>query len=91
MVSLPDLPCFTGTARHAMNDRPYFHQGSRQLQDEFDSRRIADRLEAVTLHHSLTESDKAFPARASMFFVATVDPNGYKDKRVDAMKDAGHE
>jgi hypothetical protein len=91
MFSLLDLPFFTDTARHAMNDRPYHHQGSRQLQNGFDSRRIADRLESITLHHSLTEGDKAFMPRASMFFIATTDPNGYKDKRVDAVKDTRHE
>jgi predicted pyridoxine 5'-phosphate oxidase superfamily flavin-nucleotide-binding protein len=79
MVSLLDLPSFTSIERRAMDHRSYYHQGSRQLQDEFDSRRIADRLEAVTLHHSLTEGDKAFLARASMFFLASVDPDGYPD------------
>jgi len=62
-----------------MTDRPFYHQGSLQLQDEFDSRRIADRLEAVTLHHTLTEGDKAFVARSSMFFLATVDLDGYPE------------
>ena len=34
-------------------DEPLYHQGNRQLQDQFDSRRIADRLEQVTLHDRL--------------------------------------
>jgi predicted pyridoxine 5'-phosphate oxidase superfamily flavin-nucleotide-binding protein len=62
-----------------MRNRSYYHDGARQLQDEFDSRRIADRLVKVTLHQTLTEGDKAFLARASMFFLATADPDGYPD------------
>ena len=33
-----------------MNEGPMYHGGSRRLQDRFDSRRIADRLEEVTVH-----------------------------------------
>ena len=37
-----------------------YHQGSRALQDQFDSRRIANRLEQVTVHHEIEWGDKAF-------------------------------
>ena len=33
----------------------------------------------MTLHHALTEGDKAFLARAPMFFLASVDPDGRPD------------
>jgi predicted pyridoxine 5'-phosphate oxidase superfamily flavin-nucleotide-binding protein len=56
-----------------------YHAGSRQLQDHFDSRRIADRLEAVTAHAAFTDYDRAFIARCAMFFLASADPEGRPD------------
>ena len=55
---------------------PLYHDGSRRLQDRFDSRRIADRLEQVTVHAELTDGDVAFIEGCSMFFLATADPDG---------------
>ena len=57
----------------------FYHDGQRTLQDRFDSRRIADRIEQVTLHDSLTEHDRAFVERVPMFFLATVEPGGRPD------------
>jgi predicted pyridoxine 5'-phosphate oxidase superfamily flavin-nucleotide-binding protein len=56
-----------------------YHAGSRRLQDLFDSRRIADRLEQVTVHTAFTAGDKAFIERCPMFFLATADPEGWPD------------
>jgi predicted pyridoxine 5'-phosphate oxidase superfamily flavin-nucleotide-binding protein len=56
-----------------------YHAGSRRLQDRFDSRRIADRLEQVTLHGALTGDDRAFIERCCMFFLATADEGGAPD------------
>src|SRR5712692_1021972 len=56
-----------------------YHGGSRQLQDRFDSRRIADRLEQVTVHDTFTDDDRAFVERCSMFFLATADADGHPD------------
>lgn len=42
---------------------PLYHEGNRQLQDRFDSRRIADRLEQVTLHNRFTDADRDFVSR----------------------------
>jgi len=36
------------------------NDGHRELQDRFDSRRIADRLEQVTVHAELSDGDVAF-------------------------------
>ena len=60
-------------------DTPLYHAGNRQLQDQFDSRRIADRLEQVTLHDHFTDSDRAFVERCAMFFLATADADGQPD------------
>jgi uncharacterized protein len=62
-----------------MSGSALYHDGSRRLQDAFDSRRIADRLEAVTLRLAFTESDKAFIERAVFFFLATADAEGRPD------------
>jgi predicted pyridoxine 5'-phosphate oxidase superfamily flavin-nucleotide-binding protein len=56
-----------------------YHDGARTLQDRFDSRRIADRLEQVTVHAELTDGDAAFVERCSMFFLATADADGWPD------------
>src|ERR1700738_1442886 len=60
-------------------DKPLYHNGNRQLQDRFDSRRIADRLEQVTLHDRFTADDRAFVGRCAMFFLATADAHGQPD------------
>ena len=56
-----------------------YNAGSRALQDRFDSRRIADRLEQVTVHDAFTEHDRAFIERCAMFFHATADAQGRPD------------
>ena len=62
-----------------MNPCSMYHDGSRQLQDHFDSRRIADRLEQVTLHATLDAEDRAFIEKAAQFFLATADAEGRPD------------
>jgi uncharacterized protein len=62
-----------------MADTPMYHAGSRAIQDRFDSRRIADRLEQVTVHTELSEWDVQFIEQASMFFLATADADGWPD------------
>ena len=56
-----------------------YHEGARALQDRFDSRRIADRLEQVTVHREFTADDKAFVEGSAMFFLATADADGWPD------------
>src|SRR5947209_11473926 len=56
-----------------------YHWGSRQLQDQFDSQRIADRLEQRTVHETFTEEDRALIERSPMFFLATADAEGRPD------------
>ncbi len=56
-----------------------YHEGSRALQDRFDTRRLADRLEKVDLHRAFSESEVAMIAASPMFFLATVDADGFPD------------
>ena len=54
-----------------------FHDGSRRLQDRFDTRRLADRLDEKFIQHPLiTADDRAFIERMDMFFLATADQEG---------------
>ena len=53
-----------------------YSAGSRELQDRFDTRRLADRLAEVTVHDHFTPDDREFVARLDMFFLATVDNTG---------------
>jgi len=50
-----------------------FSLSSRALQDEFDTRRLADRLGDVKVHDRFTADDRQFIERLDMFFLATVD------------------
>ena len=54
-----------------------YHAGSRKLQDEFDTRRMADRLDEAVVHDVIAPHDKAFIERMDMFFLATVDAEGH--------------
>jgi uncharacterized protein len=62
-----------------MSTDEVYHRGSRQLQEQFDSRRIADRLEQVTVHSTFTDDDRRFIENCSMFFLATADEQGRPD------------
>ena len=53
-----------------------YHDGSRALQDRFDTRRLADRLAQVKVHDTITAEDRAFIERMDMFFLATADADG---------------
>jgi predicted pyridoxine 5'-phosphate oxidase superfamily flavin-nucleotide-binding protein len=54
----------------------FYHEGNRSLQQRFDTTRLADRLEEVTLKDHLDGHDKAFIESLDMFFLATVDAHG---------------
>ena len=56
-----------------------YHEGMRQLQDQRETRALADRLEKVTMRSAFTDEDKAFIARCRMFFIATADQAGQPD------------
>ncbi len=54
-------------------------QGAREIQDRFDTRRLADAITRTTLHATLTDGDRAFIERMDMFFIATQGANGNLD------------
>jgi predicted pyridoxine 5'-phosphate oxidase superfamily flavin-nucleotide-binding protein len=54
-----------------------YHDGSRRLQDRFDTRRLADRLDdRFVARPAIDADDKAFIERMDMFFLATADADG---------------
>ena len=54
-----------------------YHDGSRDLQDRFDTRRMADVIEDRKVRSELTDDDRAFIEARDMFFLATADPDGH--------------
>ena len=54
-----------------------YHEGSRKLQDRFDTRRLADRIEERIVHDRIDDDDRAFIEARDMFFIATVDEDGH--------------
>jgi predicted pyridoxine 5'-phosphate oxidase superfamily flavin-nucleotide-binding protein len=61
-----------------MGDSILFHDGNRRLQDQFDSRRIADRLESF-VRTEFSPDDRSFIESAIYFFIATADADGRPD------------
>jgi uncharacterized protein len=61
-----------------MNETVY-HAGMRELQDRFDTRRLADRLDERLGRTTFTDDDRAFIESRTMFFLATADPEGQPD------------
>lgn len=53
-----------------------YHDGSRRLQDEFDTRRLADRIDDHLVHETIDDDDRAFIEGRDMFFIATADADG---------------
>src|SRR3954464_8605896 len=54
-----------------------YHDGSGRLQDRFDTRRLADRIDERFLQRPEIEpDDRAFIERMDMFFLATADAEG---------------
>lgn len=48
----------------------------RALQDQFDTRRIADKLAVIAHHAEITDQDRAFIESRDLFWLATVDHEG---------------
>jgi uncharacterized protein len=53
-----------------------YHEGNRRLQERFDTRRLADRIEDRLVRDTIDEDDRAFIERCDMVFVATADGEG---------------
>ena len=56
-----------------------YHEGNRKFQEEFDSRRLADRLEEKLCRTVFNDDDKSFIESCIYFFIATADASGHPD------------
>src|SRR3954467_6370182 len=56
-----------------------YHDGNRAWQDEFESRRLADRLEEKLSRNTFSDEDKSFIENCIYFFIATADASGRPD------------
>jgi len=54
-----------------------YHGGHRHLQDRFDTRRLADRIDERLADDVIDSDDKAFIEDLDMFFLATSDEQGH--------------
>ena len=54
-----------------------YQESQRQLQDQFDTRRLADLLEESLLHNTILAEEKDFIENRDMFFLASVDARGH--------------
>ena len=54
-----------------------YHEGNRKLQKQYDSERLADRIEEKLVQEELDDADKALIESQFMFFIATVDEEGH--------------
>jgi predicted pyridoxine 5'-phosphate oxidase superfamily flavin-nucleotide-binding protein len=62
-----------------MDDRQMYHEESRKLQDQFDTRRLADRLAERLVRSAFNDEDREFIEGQRMFFLATTDADGFPD------------
>ena len=62
-----------------MNARPRITPACAQLQDRFDTRRLADRLDEKLARTAFTDEDRAFIESRPLFFLATADADGRPD------------
>jgi uncharacterized protein len=59
--------------------RETYHAGMRRLQDRYDTRRLADRLDEKLGRTEFSGEDRAFIESVTMFFLATADDQGQPD------------
>jgi predicted pyridoxine 5'-phosphate oxidase superfamily flavin-nucleotide-binding protein len=53
-----------------------YHKGNRDFQDQFDARKLADRVNELIVHDEMTAEDREFIETRDMFFISTVDEQG---------------
>jgi predicted pyridoxine 5'-phosphate oxidase superfamily flavin-nucleotide-binding protein len=56
-----------------------YHAGMRRLQDQFDTRRLADRLDERLGRAAFSDDDREFIGSRPMFFLASADADGRPD------------
>ena len=54
-----------------MWQRPFFHEGMRDLQDRFDGRRVDEAIEGKRKHYEFWDDEKELMQNSAFFFIAT--------------------
>jgi len=54
-----------------MLERPFFHDGMRELQDRYDGRRVADAIASHRLHADFWDDERELIESSPCFFIAT--------------------
>ncbi|MGL6279405.1 MAG: pyridoxamine 5'-phosphate oxidase family protein, partial [Gaiella sp.] len=54
----------------------FYRERTREWQERFDTRRLADRIEEVQVSDTIDDGKRAFIEQADMFFLATADADG---------------
>jgi len=50
-----------------------FHKGNREIQNQFDSQKLADRVDELFVHNEISDDARNFIQAQDMFFISTVD------------------
>jgi predicted pyridoxine 5'-phosphate oxidase superfamily flavin-nucleotide-binding protein len=53
-----------------------YHNGNRDLQNHFDTKKLADRVNELIVHEEITEQERDFITSRDMFFISSVDEQG---------------
>jgi predicted pyridoxine 5'-phosphate oxidase superfamily flavin-nucleotide-binding protein len=53
-----------------------YHNGNRDLQNHFNTKRLADRVNDLIVHETITEQERDFISTRDMFFISSVDEQG---------------
>jgi predicted pyridoxine 5'-phosphate oxidase superfamily flavin-nucleotide-binding protein len=77
MIKFSEAICVT--VEENMKYIPMYHAGSRRLQDQFSTRKLADRLVETYAHDVFTDEDRTFIESLPFFFLATADVEGRPD------------
>lgn len=67
------------SADHPEGRPPTYHAGMRRLQDRFDTRALADRLDERLSRTAFTDDDRSFIQTRTLFFLSTADAAGQPD------------
>ena len=65
--------------RARIDDSLLYHDGNRELQEQFASRGLAERMERTITRTGFSDADKEFIENALFFFLATADAEGRPD------------
>jgi predicted pyridoxine 5'-phosphate oxidase superfamily flavin-nucleotide-binding protein len=57
----------------------FYQPGHRQLQDRFDTRRLADRLTEITVSDTFSDHHRSLIEAAPFLWLATADADGWPD------------